>query len=288
MSQRQTKVFCLIIVLVPVFFLRCGGGPQGPAKGSPGWLYQAAQESFLAGDWEKTHQHLEKIESSGHNPYLDRALALHLVLETGLLFGDQELAEAYQKGWDHAGPRKPDFMTGKMNYLKEARRHAIHLAETYDRFVKGVSEKPVVLEFPFPRGSGAPVAELERVYNGMSLSEEQRTALQDNVMNRGMVRGVSAVISSSDDSAGAQKNLQNGRAQVPAPKFVLAMGERMWKTAPIFERRNLSEPDKVKFLHDRVLDAASRARQLKPDAAVEAAAKKLQEDCERAMKARKA
>ncbi len=278
--------FFSFIVAALLLYAACGGGPKTPAAGSPEWLYQAATEAFRLGEIEKAHQHLEKIEETA-SPYQARGAAWHVVMEIGLLLGNQELAEAYQKGWDLAGAQRSDFLREKQNVQRDARRHALHLAETYDHFVKTLSEKPVVLQMPFPKGSGAPVTDLDRVYKGMWPSAEQRAQIQEKVLNRGMVRGVSAAITSPDDAAGAQNALKGGRAEVPAAKFLLAAGESLWKTAPLFERKVLNEPDKIKFFQERALDAAKRAREMKPEEAVAAAAKKLQDQCEKALKAKK-
>lgn len=284
MSQRLAGI---VLILCFLLLVACTTAPRGPAKGSPEWLYQAAQETFRLGEYEKTHQHLDKIEHAGANPYLARASAWHLAMETGLVLGNQELIEAYDKGSFRAGPRKSSFLSEKNDLLKEARRHALHLVDVYDHFVQAEADKPVTLEFPFPKGSGAPVADLERVYKSMWPMDELRAQIHEKVVSRGMVRGVSATITGIDDSAGAQAALKSGRTEIPAAKFLLAIGQSLWKSRVIFDLKNLREPDKMKHFHERALDAAKRARQLKPETSVETAAKKLQEDCEKELKIKK-
>jgi hypothetical protein len=114
-----------------------------------------------------------------------------------------------------------------------------------------------------------------------------RDQMQDKVVTRGIMRGFSAPITGIDDPAGAGKALASGHVEVPSAKFLLAMGESLSKAASVFERKSLNEPDKRKRFLETASQAAKRARELKPEAAVEKAAKKLQEDSEKALKAKK-
>jgi len=67
--------------------------------------------------------------------------------------------------------------------------------------------------------------------------------------------------------------------------MLLFMGVNLDKLATAFERRNLNEPDKEKLFRERAVDAAKRVLTMKPDPASEKAAKKLQADAEKALKA---
>ena len=284
---RPHAVTLLAVILSLLLLASCGGGPKGPAVDSPEWLYQKAKDSFGQKDYEKTEQHLEKLEAIAGNPFLARAAAWQLLLETGLILGHQELAEAYYQGRSYAGPRKTDFGREKSAQMQEVRRHALHMLEAYPRFEKTVSDQAVALEFPLPDGSAAPVLDLERIRKGMWLMEEPRAELQDKVVTRGILRGFSASITGLDDSAGARKVLGSGRTETPSAKFLLAMGESLSKAAAVFDRKNLNEPDKRKQFLERASEAAKRARESKPEAAVGKAAKKLQEDSEKALKTAK-
>src|SRR5574341_1525007 len=129
---------------------------SAPASGSPEWLWAAAREAYNAGDMEKTKDHLTKIESRGNNPYVERARAWRMVLDAGATSAQLELAQAYADGIIQTRTQKTQFLRLKGDHLKEARRHAIHLVEAYDAFVKQEPPAGVTLEFPFPKGSAAP------------------------------------------------------------------------------------------------------------------------------------
>ena len=289
MLLRQAgAVFTVLFSLI--LLTSCEKGPEGPAKGSPEWHFQAAKSSFRTGEWDKAEESLEKVEDVAGSPFFARASAWHMVLETGRLLGHGELVDAYDKGGPRSG-KKMDYLRYKGNDLKEVKRHAVHLLEGYahlEQVLQGLAAGAnVVLESPFPQGSGAPVADLERVYKGMAMSDEARALVHEAVLKRGMIRGYAAAVTSIDDAPGAQKAMESGRTQIPPAKLLLAIGQSMTRTAPLFGRTNLNEPDKEKLLWDRAQACAKKILESKPEAALEKDAKKLQADIEKGMKPKK-
>ena len=275
----------IVLILFSALLISACSSTKGPAPGSPEWLWAAARDSFAAGDFEKAADHLEKIERAGNNPYLQRARAWRLVLAAGMASAYLELAQAYADGWSQARANRTAFLRQRTEYFRQARRHAIRMLEAYGNFVKDSADKPVVLEFPFPKGSAGQVVELDRVYKGMTIADELRATAQEKMLNRGLVRSVSMVLTTEEDAAGAQNVLKSGRAEAPPAKFLLAMGSALFKLATIFDRKNLDEIDALKMFHERSQDAVKRVLELKPEAATEKAAKKLRADVEKAAKA---
>lgn len=277
---RFKVVFPLAVALLCV---ACSSDKR-PTQGSPEWLYIAARESYVAGDFDKAKEQLEKIEQKAPNPYAQRARAWRMVVDAGLAQGHLELAQAYADGWTNARTEKPNLARQRSHHQKESKRHALHLVQAYDAFVKDAPTQPVVLEFPFPKGSAGQVPELDRIYKGLPMPEEQRTTATDKMLNRGIVRSVAATLATADDSASAQAAMQSGRAEVAPARFLLAMATALDKASAVFDRKALGEPDTQKAFRERALDASKRALELKPDAPIETAAKKLQADVEKALK----
>src|SRR5258706_12193483 len=138
MSLRQAGAV-VIIFFSFVLLSSCSKGPEGPAKGSPEWLSQAAKSSFRTGEWDKVEENLEKIENVAGNPFFARASAWHMVLENGRLLGHGELVEAYDKGGPRSG-KKMDFLRVKESNLKEIKRHSIHLLEAFKHFDQVIAQ----------------------------------------------------------------------------------------------------------------------------------------------------
>lgn len=281
------KIVRLILILTSFLLLAaCGAGSKAPAVGSPEWLWGAARESYAAGDYEKTSEHLRKIEKQGANPFVERARAWRLLIEAGSANAQWELAKAYADGWEKTRTERTAFAKRKSEHLNEAKRHAIELFEGYSDFLKTVSDKPVPLEFPFPQGSAALVADLDRVYKGMPVSEEVSAGADDKMMKRGLVRAVGSVLATEEDSAKAQTQFKDGRAEVPPARFLTAMAVTLNRVSVVFDRKNLNEPDKQKLFQQKALDTIKQVAELKPDADTEAAAKKLKADIDKQVKER--
>ncbi len=285
MSQPRWAGLCLLLFFC-FLLISCESAPKGPAKGSPEANYQAAKSAFRIGEMEKVHDYLEKLEGSG--PFAARAAAWQVLLESGMMLGPLELADVYDKTATRGGPKKVEYLREKSAQLKEVRAHALHLLETYPRFEKAVAGKTsIALEFPFPEGSAAPVVDLERIPKGMAMDAAQKEQMLANVMKRGIIRGFSAGISGIDDSAGAEKVMHTGAGEVPAAKFWLGVGESMARTGEAFGPKQINESSRLKEFYQHALDIVKMLKDMNPDADVQKAAKKLQADSEKALKAKK-
>lgn len=279
--KHVSFVFTLLMVLL---FAGCSGEAP-PAVGTPAWLWLAAKDTYKAGDLDKTAVHLEKIGKQGNNPYVERANVWRVVIMAGLAQGHLDLVQAYSKGWTATRTNKNFFYRQKSDHLREAKRYSIGVFECYDSCTKQPLAKTLVLEFPFPKGSGAEVADLDRIYKGLDMPEAKRAEAHEKALDRGVVRAVSAVLTTAEDVAGAQKALAAGRAEVPAARMLLAMGTALEALSVVFDSKNLAEPDKEKLFHERAQDAAKRVLAMEPEAPLQAAAKKLQSDVGHALKA---
>ncbi len=165
------------VLLVLTFLLTMGAcsGSKAPAVGTPDWLWAAARDSYLAGDYEKATDHLLKIEKQGSNPYIERARAWRLLIEAGSSNAQVELAKAYADGWVNTRSEKLSYSRRKQEHLKEARRHAIDLFEGYGPIAQQLSDKPVVLEFPFPGGNAPGPASRRRAgWDRLRLRDRRR------------------------------------------------------------------------------------------------------------------
>jgi hypothetical protein len=282
MSQPgKTQRALLIGLLFPlVIFLFSCGTPAGPAKGSPEWYYTAAKEEFRSGGILKAEESLEKLEGM-EGPYRARAVAWDLLVKSGRLLGYEELAEAYTSGWPRTRTNKTDFAREKSLQLKEIQGYSLHFLEALNVFDKAVTGPTVALEFPFPAGSGAPVPDLERLEKGIWPPDEQRSALVEKIMQRGLIRGISAGISGPDDVAGAQKVMQSGSTSVPMERFVLALADTTSRCATFYDDHHLSDSSRRKMFLERTVDLAKRISEKQPD---NKDAKKLLDDAQKALK----
>lgn len=283
------KQCSVVLVVVLTLLLGACSSSNAPAVGSPEWLWNAAKDTYTAGDLEKTCDNLYKIEKAGSNPYVQRARAWRMLLLAGRGMARVELAQAYADGWKATRTEQTTYARQKNDNLLEAKRHAFDLFEEYGAFAKDLASppQPVVLEFSFPQGSAAQVTEMDRVYKGMSVTDAMQATAQDKMVQRGVIRAIGSVLATEDDAAGAQTALKSGRAEVPPARFVLAVAVAFNRLSGTFDRKALNEPEKQKLFQDRAVELSKKVLDMKPDADTEKAAKKLQADIEKAQKGKK-
>ncbi len=279
------KLASLILTLTLLLLMGACSGTKAPVVGSPEWLWSAAHDSYTAGDFEKACDHLRKIEKS-ENPFVERARAWRLLLEAGSASGQLETAKAYNEGAGviRANAEKTAYLRSKEDHAKEARRHGIDLLEGCGDLLKQVSDKPIVLEFPFPQGTAANVTDLDRVFKGLPVAEELKAPIDDKMLKRGVVRAVSAVLATEDDSAKAQAAFQNGKAEVAPARYLAAIGSALSRVSLVFDRKYLNEPQNQRLFQAKAKEVLARALELKPDADTEKAVKKLQADVDKQAK----
>ena len=103
MASRKAALWALVAVNLILF--SCSGS-NAPQPGTPAFYWAAAKETYAAGDYQKTVEHLGNILSS-QNDYVARAQPWILVLTSGMAQGYMDLAEAFDAGGhaNHANPR---------------------------------------------------------------------------------------------------------------------------------------------------------------------------------------
>src|SRR5436309_1422775 len=84
-------------VLALAILSSCSSEPAGPAKGTPAFYWQAANETYKTGDYLKTLDHLDAILATD-NDFSARALPWSLVLTSGMASAYMELADEYEAG----------------------------------------------------------------------------------------------------------------------------------------------------------------------------------------------
>src|ERR1039457_3338635 len=83
-SKRSVALFAVVSVFLALY--SCSG-PVAPRPGTPGFYWMAAKETFDAGDYAKTDEHLDNLLSKDDDEYAARALPWSLVLKSGMADG---------------------------------------------------------------------------------------------------------------------------------------------------------------------------------------------------------
>jgi hypothetical protein len=249
-SNRTFALFALLSAFL--LCISCSSGPSAPEKGTPAFYWQAARETYAAGDYVKTLQHLDAIVASD-NEFTARALPWSMVLTSGMAAGNMELAADYAIGARVNKSDPSSFRRMVSDSRGTANRLALQFAENFGKLDK--LKDPITLAFTFPKGSGAQVAGLNKVTNGIILPQPEAETLQKRTIERGVVLAVCRAAGAHDDAAKTAEILKTGEAQIPRSTFLLAMTQALYEESQLYTSDKLDEPQKMAILCERAQQA---------------------------------
>src|SRR5215467_218220 len=184
MSVSSLRVAALLAALA-LFGLTSCSGPTTARVGTPEFYWYAAKETYAAGDYMKTADHLDHLIDH-ENEYTARALPWSLVLNSGLAAGYMELADNYTAGARVNKANALAFRRKASEYRTMASPLVLRFAQNADK-MKLVPAGGVQLAFGIPMGSAAAPAVLTQIASGILLSQAnaekaQLLTIQRNVL----------------------------------------------------------------------------------------------------------
>uniref|UniRef100_Q025C2 Lipoprotein n=1 Tax=Solibacter usitatus (strain Ellin6076) TaxID=234267 RepID=Q025C2_SOLUE len=243
---------CALILAITVC-ISCSSGPTGPEKGTPAFYWQAARETFAAGDTTKTLEHLDKLLAD-HNEYSDRALTWSLVLTSGLAAGYTELADTYEIGGRVNKSDPSAFRRPMMNYRSIAGRLSLQFGENFAKFAS-VKGDTVPLAFGRPIGTAATAPGLTRIGKGMVMPAADLENTETKTLERNILLAACSAAGAPDDTAKLESLLKSPDATVPRPVFVMAMARALYNASQLYNNRKLDDPSKLTIFAERAQEA---------------------------------
>jgi hypothetical protein len=211
----------LLIMLALGLAIGCSSGPQAPSRKAAA-LWAEAKQSYRIGDLLKTDSTLQEI-SGTENPFAADARVWQLVLSAGLSQGFSELADAYESGNRHDVANPLQFRNQADSLRSFAATAALEFAQAIRNMVGGDQDATVKLAFAFPPGSAVPPEGILKISNGLWPRDSDRELVETAMLQRGVLRAVSAAVGSPEDPAAAQARFQTAEVRVPRQTFVLGM-----------------------------------------------------------------
>jgi hypothetical protein len=247
MSLTARRCFARFAI-IPAFLIlsSCSSQPAGPRPGTPGFFWGAAKETFAAGDYSKTLDHLDNLLNT-ENEYSARALPWFLVLSSGATNGYIELAAAYDAGAKVSRDNFAPFQKQRNEYRKAGGQMALRLGERYGALAK-LQGDSVALVFGYPRGSAGEIVALTKVYKGMMPAAADIEAIRTRTIEKNVLQMACEAAGAPNDSAKAQALLSVADAKAPQAAFQLAMAGALQKAADLYARDKLDDPKKVENL----------------------------------------
>ena len=257
-KQRYMSVRNHVIALAALGLLvagtSCSSGPQPPQPGTPAFFWAAANESYRAGDYLKTSEHLQRILTS-ENEFAARARAWDAVISGGAAQAYIELADNWEAG-ARANRENPTPFRKQVSGLRAlASAAAIQYAEDVHKVVAADKDPTILLAFANPAGAAAPPVGLKRVAGGILVQDSEQGLLQTAMVQRGVLLSVCAAIGSPDDAAAAQEKLKTGEFRVPREVFLLAAAKGLQDESEVFTSNKLDQPNRLKLLSQEAMNA---------------------------------
>jgi hypothetical protein len=246
----------------------CSSGPKPPAPGTPAFFWAAAKETYAAGDYEKTTQHLSRICSS-QNEYTARAEPWLLILTSGLAKANLDLANAFEAG-QKARPYhpKPPYLRQITLFRTYASGYALQFAQALGELEKSGKATTIPLDFTFPTGSATAPAEMSKIEKGTIPAPKALEEIRQQELKTGVIQMTCRAVGAAEDCAKAQQLFQSGKAEAPRDAFMLAMATALHETGQLFSRAKLDDPDRLKLFNTRALETLKTLPENKETAAL--------------------
>ncbi len=249
MASRNGALCALIAVTL--ILLSCSGA-SAPQPGTPAFYWSAARETYAAGDYQKTVEHLGNILST-QNEYVARAQPWMLVLTSGMAQGYMDLAESYDAGGHANRVQATNFHRQVSTYRGNANTLALQFADNFSK-LKGTDEY-ITLSFAYPTGSPTEVLLLNKIAGGAWLPESEIDAAQKRAIERAVLLATCRAAGAKNDPAKTQDMLKTGEAKVPRAAFVQAMAFSLFEESQLYAHNKMDQPDKMKIFCSRAEDA---------------------------------
>jgi hypothetical protein len=235
--------------LLPILLLTlqsCSQGPAPPAKGTPPFYWQAAQESFAAGDPVRTISHLDQLTKTD-NEFSARAKPWRMVALWGVLKGHLDIAEKFDYGAKQNKTNPMPFRKQVNDSRSAAGNLAMQLAEAWKGYQGSVGSE-ILLDFSLPPGSAGPVVALNRASTGILLPPGEIETAKQQAMQRAVLLAAAQSVGAGDDLPKARGLLQAPPAKVTPEVFLGAMSRALYDSAKVFDPNGVDRPDVMQML----------------------------------------
>jgi hypothetical protein len=231
----------------------CSSTNSPPTPGSPPFYWQAAHDTWAAGDYTKTLDNLDNLIATD-NEFTNRALPWDLVAAGGLVAGYTDVADQFTAGAKVNRSDPIGFRRKGMERRTLAGKLALHFAENFMKLDK-VKDENFSLVFPFPKGSAAAVPALAKVAGGTVLTPAEIESAQQAAFERGVLLAVCRVAGAPNDTAKAAELFKNPNPQTPRPVFLLAIAHMLYDQSTLYAREKLDDPEKLVIFCQKAQEA---------------------------------
>ena len=229
------------------------------------------------------------IKSATDESQRQQAAVLQVVLVTSLADAEKQMAEAY-----HAGAKEPAGLPNSVSlnkmrsdYYSDARSRLMDAMQSVmdQRAKLGASSLTIEVTFPGFKGGADPA--LTRIKSGQLVGDSDRVSAEVQADRNAMARVLSALAGASQDPNKGQLLFSSGKVDVDPRVYIIELSDTFLQIGDMFGPRGLNEADHLRTVNEVVrgnLEFAQKLLAAKPDKDLEARVKKMQADCDKALK----
>jgi hypothetical protein len=243
--DRATPVLAGLGLL---YLSACSPQPHAAAAGTPEFYWSAAGESWSAGAYGRTADHLEHLLEPG-NAYATRAVPWYLVVTSGMARGYTELADRYDRGALINKAKAPALRREAAKYRTMAGKLSLRFAQVTERF-RDIPVGYVPLAFAFPAGNPGEPPLFTRIGSGIELSAAEQEKAEAVALQRGVLMTVCLAAGAPNDIAKGREVLGAGKGTT-RESFGKAVAESLTAESALFTRDKLDDPQKIEAFQKR-------------------------------------
>lgn len=232
------------------------GGRRAAQPGTAAFSWAEAQDGYRTGDLLKTDHALLKLAGT-ESAFTAQARVWQLVVSAGLTDGFSGLADAYEAGSLRAGAGSMRFRTEASKLRSAAATTALEFAQAIHNTAEtAVSpDQNVTFAFGFPPGSAVPPEGLLKISSGVWLGDSARQLVERSMLQRGVLRAVSAAVGFPEDAAKARVFFETSPLTMPHEAFVTSMAGLLYEQSELFGPRRMDRPERLKLMCHEALTA---------------------------------
>jgi hypothetical protein len=244
----------VVVILSAILAISCSSGPKPPAVGSPAYYWAAAQETYAAGDYLKTAEHLQGVLKTD-NEFTARAYPFYLVLTAAMNRAYADLAENFEYGMKANRANATAFRRHMNEHRTIAGRLALQFAEAFEKFETTNKEAMIPLAYSYPTGSAIPSGQLAKIAGGQLpqpaiLEDVRRTHLQMH-----MLLSTTRAVGAPEDTAKTQDLFKRTPVDVPREIFFTEMANVLHDNAKLYAPAKLDDARRLEFFATHAMEA---------------------------------
>ncbi len=276
----------ILVMAISAVLMACSSAP--PTSVTNQNLIDA-RTSFKSSDFNAALRNLDRaIKSAPDESLRQQAVVLHVALVTALADANKQMAEAcYLGAKQPAGQsHSSSFYKTRSNYYNTARSFLMDAMQSVmdQRAKLGGDTMPIEVSFPGFTGTNPGLTNIKA---GQLLSDSERSGAELQADRDALALILSAIGGAGQDPNKGQQIYSSGKVDIDPRVYLIELSNSFLQSGTMFDYRGLNEPDHLRTVTDVVrgnLEVAEKLLAAKPDKDLEARVKKLQADCEKALK----